>query len=302
VALVPRAGLTVDQKGIRMQSPSLGQSGGLCPGERFADQPAASFCSGVLVDWDLVLTAGHCVRLLVLDDFAVTFDYHYVAPGTLALDRDDLYAPVKIVSEALDPPGREPRLDYAWIRLDRPVRPPRRPAPVFVAPPALEHEQPIVVFGTPGGVPMKWDDGARVRDARTSTADYFLADADASHGASGGGAFDQNQALLGVLARGGPDLLTTEAGCNVTVRQSDGALASEQFSYAHRAVEGLCRNGGLESSLCRRDCGNPCVALPPPDASGCSVAARGSPFGVISGAGLLLVYVTVCRRARRQRT
>jgi hypothetical protein len=99
-------------------TPSLGVARGLCPDEPFYDQPAAAFCTGVLVDWDLVLTAGHCVRLLGLRDFAVVFGYHYASPGELALTPRDIAEPVQIVSEAMDQDAADAqRLDYAWLRL-----------------------------------------------------------------------------------------------------------------------------------------------------------------------------------------
>src|SRR6266850_2085585 len=98
------------RQGALLIAPSWGDAKGLCPGERFSVQPAAAFCSGVLVDWDLVLTAGHCARVYALGDFVVAFDYFYQAPGELALV--DLREPVELVAEALDPAGTEPRLDY----------------------------------------------------------------------------------------------------------------------------------------------------------------------------------------------
>jgi len=39
-----------------------GEAAGLCAGEPFAAEPAAAFCSGVLVARDLMLTSEHCVR------------------------------------------------------------------------------------------------------------------------------------------------------------------------------------------------------------------------------------------------
>ena len=144
----------------------------------------------MLVDWDLVLTAGHCVHLLALRDFGVVFGYYDDAPGHLAAGADDLETPIAIVSEALDPAGVEPRLDYAWLRLARRMAPPRRPVPVRRAQVALASGQAIVSIGAPGGTPIKVDRGGMVRDARPETFDYFVADTDTAHGSSGGGAFN----------------------------------------------------------------------------------------------------------------
>src|SRR6185369_12437259 len=57
VALVPKASLVRTAAGVIADRPTWGERDGLCPGERFSEQPAAAFCTGVLVDWDLVLTA-----------------------------------------------------------------------------------------------------------------------------------------------------------------------------------------------------------------------------------------------------
>jgi hypothetical protein len=124
-----------------VNAPSLCTLQGLCRGERFVDQPAAAFCTGVLVDWDLVLTAGHCVHLFALEDFVVLFDYDYSAPGVLT-SKGETRAPVEVVSEALDPQGVDPRLDYAWIRLDSPVSSPRKPVAVYRRAPPLTLGEP----------------------------------------------------------------------------------------------------------------------------------------------------------------
>ena len=110
VALVPWSKLSPNG-GLDPAVPSLGTVRELCPEERFIEQPVAAFCSGVLVDWDLVLTAGHCVHQLALEDFAVVFDYHYEEPGRLAFDAGDAYGGNAVVTEALVRPGDEVLLD-----------------------------------------------------------------------------------------------------------------------------------------------------------------------------------------------
>jgi hypothetical protein len=274
VALLPRSALRRTETGIEIDAPTWSELANVCPDERFAGEPAAAFCSGVLVDWDLVLTAGHCLRLLALQDFAVVFGYLYDAPDHLALGPDDVANPVEIVHEALDPEGASPRLDYGWLRLDRPVRPPHHPAGVRLHP-APAPDDPLIAIGAGGGIPLKWDAGGRVGDARAGVGDYFFASTDTSGGSSGGGAFDASHALLGVTARGAPDLAASEAGCATIVHEPDGSEAAEQFTYAARAVEGLCGAHPEASTLCRTDCGEPCEALPPaPAAAGCDVAGE----------------------------
>jgi hypothetical protein len=45
-----------------LRSEPLGDSDNLCSGERFADEPTVSDCTGFLVGPDLLMTAGHCVK------------------------------------------------------------------------------------------------------------------------------------------------------------------------------------------------------------------------------------------------
>jgi hypothetical protein len=297
VALIANSNLKQAGGGVSIESDTWGEQAELCPGERFADQPAAAFCTGVLLDWDKVLVAAHCARQLPLGEFSVVFGFYYRAPGDLAVDARDVYQPIEVVAEALDGPATEPRLDYAWLRLARRVGAPRAPAPVHVVPPEPGPAEQLLFVGANGGVPLKADTGALLRDARLESGDYFIADTDSSHGASGGGAFDRHLGLLGILARGGSDFDETTDGCRSS-RRLPSALAEEQFTYAFQAVDGLCRNDATSSSLCRADCPNPCLAsAKAAGMSGCS-AARGRLHSPWLGLAMLLP-ILIRRRARR---
>ena len=56
VALVPND-VIHSTDGVLARATTWGDADQLCDGEPFAGQPSAAFCSGVLVDWDLVLPA-----------------------------------------------------------------------------------------------------------------------------------------------------------------------------------------------------------------------------------------------------
>jgi len=301
VALIPKTFIEGTGSTISLSAaPTWGAAAGLCPGTRFADQPAAALCTGVLVDQDLVLTADHCVRVLPLADLTVAFGYYYRDVGMLAIDTVDI---TSIVAEELDGEGTTPRLDYAWLRLRAPAPASHLPAPIKTLGASIEVGSAIVSIGAGGGIPLKLDSGGRIRDARPDVGDYFVADTDTFGGGSGGGAFDPQMNLLGILARGGTDFVATDAGCNAVVQQPDGSTADEQFTYASRAVEGLCAKDPAASSLCRADCGNPCQAtMPSPPASdgGCSIG------GPVSGASwvwswlLVVIRLAVRGSVRRQ--
>jgi Trypsin len=100
VAITTRDQVDVSDDAITLLTPSWQEQAMLCEGEPFAAQPAAAFCSGVLIDWDLVLTAGHCLRAFALADLVVLFGYSYSAPGRLSLRPEDAVEVSEIVAEA----------------------------------------------------------------------------------------------------------------------------------------------------------------------------------------------------------
>jgi hypothetical protein len=288
--------------------PTHAERDDLCEGQRFGEQPAAAFCSGVLVDRDLVLTSGHCVNVYAESELRVVFGYYLSAPGLLTLDERDVYRVQGVVSARRDPDGSSgTRLDYGWLRLAAPARSPHEPAAVHVQPPDAALGDPILTVGASAGVPLKIDPAGRLRDLREPMRDYFVADTDTSAGWSGGGAFDESLALLGNLARGEPDFMYGDDDCQVDATREDPTGAQEQFTYAYQAVLGLCAvDDG--SGLCDPECEAPCQVAPsrPRLAGGgaCSLrpglhAARGSatPFALS-----LLAALGRRRRSRRKRS
>jgi hypothetical protein len=297
VALVHRSRVTTTQGHVVITAPSLGESAGLCPGEPFADQPAAAFCSAVLVDRDLLLSSGHCTRVHALADFVAVFGYYYAAPGQLAAEPGDVHELDHIVSESLGGTDEHPRVDHAWLRLQRRVtgRPP--PAPVRISTAAVTPGTRLTFMGAGGGVPMKIDQGASVFATGAPWWDYFVADTDTVRGASGGGAFDEGLALLGVLDKGGPDFVETDRGCQITARPASDGPPREELTYAAAALAALCAAHPEVTSLCRADCGDPCAALPPPreePAGGCRYVPGGD-----SPASRMIASVLLCLAALR---
>lgn len=283
--------------------PTWGDINRLCDDEPFVDQPAAAFCSGVLLDWNLVLTSGHCVDAVPLESLRVGFDYYYRAAGELAMVEGDVHGVERVIAARRDdavPNDEGERLDFAWLELSEPAHPPHRPAATYTRSRGAEQSDRVISIGAGGGVPVKWDSGGSVQNTRNDFDDYLIADTDTSQGSSGGGLFNEELALLGTLARGAADFTLTSEGCNTTSTESDPTAAREQFTYVHRAIEALCETGST-SVLCNPTCSEPCDAstqsllspdLPTSsDDSGCALTATKSAGGgrTLADGGLLLV-------------
>ncbi len=291
---------------------SLQQSKSLCEDERFANQPTAAICSGVLIDDDLVLTAGHCARTQTdCERKSYVFDYYLEGPAQLAIIEDeDVYSCNQIVlrDETFDS-SLTP--DFAVIQLDRPVTGDHRPAPVRPATTPLVEQEPLTMIGFGSGLPAKIDSGGTVADPRTATLDYFVANPDAFAGHSGSATFDSNNELAGILVAGrAPDyVLSPEEQCN-RVETFDDIQAGEAIQYFSPIVAMLCEEGWGGDSLCgTTSCnGEPCGIEPPPKnegipggrpvpaGSGCQVSQTPSSFGVVWIAAFVLVLLCRVRR------
>ena len=269
-----------DPNAIRYNAATLGEAYGLCPTERFRDQPTASSCSGTLIDDDLVLTAAHCLAFeesakqaevdKACADMRLVFGYYYDAPGVLhRVTSNEVFRCKEVVSRGFVKPGKKKRntLDYAVIRLSRnataqgfravPFREGNRP---------MRLKEPLAVIGFGSGIPAKIDSGGAVTDPRhdgTGRLDYFLGTIDTFAGNSGSGVLvwrDDSRIrrfeLAGILDRGTDDdyvvpwkreksdASTSDAGaCNVVKtcpKNGCKGAPPQEIGYASRAVDDLC--------------------------------------------------------------
>jgi MYXO-CTERM domain-containing protein len=312
VALIPTSWIERGPDGTYAPAPSvpsLGVQHGLCPDELFVDQPVAAVCSGVLIDDDLVLTAGHCIdSRMPCDRYAYVFNYHLDDPTHLAVIRDeDVYSCARVVSEGMPVRG-DYTPDFAVVQLDRPVEGAHVPALVRPATP-LDQGESLAMIGFGSGLPAKIDTGGSVADPRAEHLDYFVANVDAFQGHSGSATFDSENRLAGILIGGRtPDYVTLEGESCKRVAVHPDSPADELIHNIAPIVTQLCDDGWDADELCGpKACeGQPCGSvLPPPagggvvptDTSGCSTStgSTGFPTGVL---GLLLF--AVARRFRRR--
>jgi hypothetical protein len=251
VALMLASGIDASNPAsVVFQSPTLQEAQGLCSTERFLDDPTAGFCSGTLIDDDLVLTAGHCARNPG-ECSAMRIVFNYYRPGDGALQTvttEDIFSCAAVVVNERSNNNRETP-DYAIIRLDRPATPRFTPAPVARAPLPVSTGETVAVIGSGSGIPFKIDAGGTVRDPRASTLDYFVASTDTFYGNSGSGVYElDTYSVAGILVRGEVDY-RREGQCYVVNPCTQSGCRGEDIQYAFRAVEAYCAVAG-SARLC----------------------------------------------------
>lgn len=176
----------------------------LCQQEPFRNQPAGAFGSGVLVDSDIVATAGHCVNESNLARVAFAFGFRMNGDSSarLLLPQEDLYRGSELIARVMSADGA----DYALVRLDRaaaghPIAKLRRTG-------RISDSQTVHVIGHPCGLPTKVASSAVVRD--NSRDEFFVANLDTFGGNSGSPVFNSDtHEVEGLLVRGEVDFVAS---------------------------------------------------------------------------------------------
>ena len=255
VALVHESLLENGENGeIRLPAESMGEVFGLCPDERFWNQPAVAECSGTLVDDDLVLTAGHCVEQVPCAEWRFVLGYYYEASTQLHTITDEqVYHCQRVIAAEVSERDADFEVDYAWILLDRPVISPYGPAPVFKGDSSIERGASVTVVSYGAGLPVKIDSGGQVVDERPLSLDYFITTNDNFHGGSGAGVYDSAGNLRGIVARGEDDyILDAETADCLRLRtdSNDRFEAAEEATYIANALNGLCITDENQRGVC----------------------------------------------------
>lgn len=258
VALISASDLiTTTPSAIRFRASTLAQAEGLCAGQRFANDPTPAFCSGTLIDDDLVLTAGHCVTTAA-DCASTRFVFKFARSSATALETvtaDDVFSCASIVARS-ETQTAQGVSDFALIRLNRSAAPRFVPAPVRRSTAALLTGQRVGVIGSGSGVPFKIDTGGSVRDPGNGSS--FEATTDTFGGNSGSGVYElDGYTVAGILVQGDTDYVAN-GSCNVVNVCRETGCSGETVVSSHVALAALCR-----ASPSSRLCGVP-VPPPPP--------------------------------------
>jgi V8-like Glu-specific endopeptidase len=196
----------VDLRGLK----NLEDGENVCPNEAFSQQPTAPICSGFLVGQDTIITAGHCYKSFatpeqVCKSFAWVFDYDLKtasANPTRNISISNVYLCKKIFSAELND-----RLDYAIIKLDRPVvgREPLK----FRTSGKISPSTSLVVIGHPTGLPTKISPAGKV--TRNVEPTKFSTTLDTFHGNSGSAVFNSDTGVIeGILIQGKNDYMPSK--------------------------------------------------------------------------------------------
>lgn len=256
VALISTSDLiTTTPSAIRFRASTLAQAEGLCAGQRFANDPTPAFCSGTLIDDDLVLTAGHCVTTAA-ECASTRFVFKFARSSATALEpvtADDVFSCAGIVARA-ETQTAQGVSDFALLRLNRSAAPRFVPAPVRRSTAALLTGQRVGVIGSGSGVPFKIDTGGSVRDPGNGSS--FEATTDTFGGNSGSGVYElDGYTVAGILVQGDTDYVAN-GSCNVVNVCRESGCSGETVVSSHVALAALCR-AAPSSRLCG-------VATPPP--------------------------------------
>jgi hypothetical protein len=145
----------------------------LCESERFGNQPTGPHCTGFLVAPDIVATAGHCIdnNNIARTRFFFGFRMINFDEPRQVIPNDDIYRGVSIIDRKLDGATRS---DYALVKLDRPAT--GRLIVRLRRSGEIEQGANVYVIGHPSGLPLKFADGAFVRDNDDDV--FFVANLD----------------------------------------------------------------------------------------------------------------------------
>lgn len=232
---------TTNPNNVTFSGSTLGTAYNLCTTERFRSDPTAAFCSGTLIDDNLVLTAGHCITS-ASDCTNTRFVFNYYRPTATTLQTvttADIFSCAAIVARAQGTVSGQ-NLDYAVVRLDRAATPRFTPAPVRTGDTALANGARVAVIGSGSGIPFKIDAGGSVRDPRGTIRDYFVATTDTFGGNSGSGVYElSGYTVAGILVRGETDY-RSNGSCNVVNVCTETGCRGEDITYVYPAVRAYC--------------------------------------------------------------
>lgn len=199
----------------------------VCEEEPFSDQPTAMSCTGFMVGEDLIATAGHCYDAGDLSGTRFVFGFVMEDANTpvLTVSADQVYRGIELVGQA-----NSGGLDYAIIRVDRPIVAPGAVAFDIQREGVIEVGAPVGVIGHPAGLPLKLAFGDNTAVRSNDETGYFVANLDTYGGNSGSPVIDPLTGVVeGILVRGETDFVTV-GNCSMSNVVSNSGGRGEDVS------------------------------------------------------------------------
>lgn len=192
------------------------------PRFRFSSQPSFGNCTGFLVDFDIMVTAAHCLpadgdvsklgRITLVAGLGYqTAEQESTVRLRIPVSAQDIVKIREVLHWGNSNPSEEALgEDFAIVRLERPL--------FHLTPLQIEtgfqpiEDHPLSILGYPYGLPLKGDLEGRVALSSNQAEPVFRAFLDTGGGNSGGPVFNnQTQKVVGILVgSGGRDF----AGCD----------------------------------------------------------------------------------------
>lgn len=209
-----------------------------CPGEPFAGQPTAAFCTGFMVGPDLIATAGHCVDAASVQNtsFVFGFDMEDVSTPVMTYAPDQIYNGIEVVGWKLGDDA-----DFCIVRVDRPITAAgaqiletRRTGKVALG-------TNVGVIGHPAGLPTKLAFGGATVVMENDDPGYFITNLDTYGGNSGSPVFNAETGLVeGILVYGENDYVL-DGDCfrsNVLENEDGGEGVTKSTTFAQYIPDG----------------------------------------------------------------
>ena len=222
----------------------------LCSDDAFTTQNTLSHCTGFLIADDILVTAGHCVdNNNMCSSVSWVFDY---IDDNGTLQKTNVFECTEVLSTGVN---EEYYNDYTVIRLAQKVLD-REPLN-FNSSDELEVGTPLVLIGSPFGIPLKIADDASVIQTQAAVEDiffpaldasqqdqilplnkssYFMANIDSFAGNSGSPVINAKTGLVeGIVSYGGEDwFYDEESFCNRTrVKKQKENVEEMIFKMSH---------------------------------------------------------------------
>merc|ERR1711871_352780 len=241
----------------------------LCASETtFKDQPTMAFCSGTLIDDDIVLTAGHCIQdAQACDNMYLVFNYAYKTDGTTLgpiVQATDVFECESVITDYNTDDLSGP--DWATIKLKRSaVAQGKTALDVTECTPAVDDD--LTIIGYPSGLPAKiiqFPLKYYSKDEDPSNTDWgFIGPSDTFGGNSGSGVFTSDGQVVGVHVRGNPDYVEDAVNSCYTVNTVAQDYTSEilQEHAVWASIPAARRaQSGATSTACPTSCSSDVTA------------------------------------------